>query len=254
MDESLPAVRLRGLKKSFGPHHVLRGVDLDIPRGQVTVVIGMSGAGKSVLLKLIMGLILPDEGSIEIDGQDITKLHDADRRKIRGRFGYVFQNGALFDSMTVFENVAFPLREHEKMTEDDLRRRVMSCLEAVGLETQGAKLPSNLSGGMRKRASLARALVRNPDFLLYDEPTTGLDPIRTASIDQLIATTNAQKHELTSLVISHDMHATFKIAHKVAMLMEGVIAAEGDPAAIMSATDPRVQQFIAGRLDGPIEV
>ena len=175
-------------------------------------------------------------------------------REIRGRFGYVFQNGALFDSMNVYENVAFPLIEHTKLPEAEIRKKVQAAMESVGLEAHATKMPSNLSGGMRKRASLARALVRNPEFLLYDEPTTGLDPIRTASIDQLIADTQANNPNLTSVVISHDMHATFRIAHKVAMLMEGVTPAEGAPEEISRSEDARVQQFIEGRLDGPIQV
>ena len=254
MTDDLPAIRLRGLKKAFGSFQVLRGVDLDIPRGGTTVVIGLSGAGKSVLLKIIMGLIPPDEGTVEVGGVHITRLRESERRQIRGRFGYVFQNGALFDSMTVYENVAFPLIEHTKLPESEIRARVVAAMESVGLEAHADKMPSNLSGGMRKRASLARALVRDPEFLLYDEPTTGLDPIRTASIDQLIADTQASNPNLTSVVISHDMHATFRIAHKVAMLMEGVIAAQGAPEDIARSEDPRVQQFIEGRLDGPIQV
>lgn len=254
MDQEQPAIRLRGLKKAFGTFHVLRGLDLDIPRGKTTVVIGLSGAGKSVLLKIIMGLIPPDEGTVEIGGQDITKLRESERRQIRGRFGYVFQNGALFDSMNVYDNVAFPLVEHTKLTEAEIRKRVLAAMESVGLEAHGSKMPSNLSGGMRKRASLARALVRDPEFLLYDEPTTGLDPIRTASIDQLIADTQAHNPNLTSVVISHDMAATFRIAHKVAMLMDGVIVTEGAPQDVAKSPDARVQQFIEGRLEGPIQV
>ena len=252
--EDAIAIRLRGVTKAFGTHRVLDALDLDVPRGCITVVIGLSGAGKSVLLKHVIGLMRPDEGSIEIGGQEITKLSDRALRAMRARFGYVFQDGALFDSMSVYDNVAFPLREHTSLAEDAIRARVMACLADVGLEAHGEKSPSNLSGGMRKRASLARALVRDPEFLLYDEPTTGLDPIRTASIDQLISETDARNPRVTSLVISHDMHATFQIAHKVAMLFEGRIIAEGDPATFARSEDPRVRQFLEGRLEGPIDV
>ncbi len=254
LDPSSVAVRIRHLERSFGSAKILRGVDLDVPRGQVFVVIGMSGAGKSVLLKLIMGLLRPDGGSIEIDGQDITRLKDRELRKIRRRFGYVFQDGALFDSMNVFDNVAFPMREHRDGTEEQIRARVNECLDRVGLDGHGHKMPGNLSGGMRKRASLARALVRSPDFLLYDEPTTGLDPIRTAAIDHLIAETQRLDPSLTSIVISHDMHATFQIAHNIAMLLEGRILVQGSPDEIRLSSDPRVQQFIRGEMEGPIEV
>ena len=248
------AVRIRGLTRSFGSATVLRGVDLDVLRGAVTVVIGLSGAGKSVLLKLIMGLLRPDAGTLEIDGVDITRLKDKQLREIRRRFGYVFQDGALFDSMNVFENVAFPLREHREGTEEQIRARVMECLDLVGLEQHGHKMPGNLSGGMRKRASLARALVRRPDFLLYDEPTTGLDPIRTAAIDHLIVETQRKNPALTSIVISHDMHAVFSIADHVAMLLDGRILVQGTPDEIRACEDARVQQFITGRMEGPIEV
>lgn len=254
LDPSEIAVRVRGLQRSFGSATVLRGVDLDIARGGVTVVIGMSGAGKSVLLKLIMGLLRADAGSIEIDGQDITRLSDRKLREIRRRFGYVFQDGALFDSMTVFDNVAFPMREHREGTEAEIRQRVNECLERVGLDGHGQKMPGNLSGGMRKRASLARALVRKPDFLLYDEPTTGLDPIRTAAIDHLISETQRLDPSLTSIVISHDMQATFSIAHHIAMLLDGRILVQGTPDEIRATADPRVQQFITGQMEGPIEV
>lgn len=247
-----PAIRIRGLRKAFGAQHVLRGLDLDVRQGQVTVVIGLSGAGKSVLLKLILGLLRPDAGTIEIDGTDILALPPRKMRALRRHFGMVFQHGALFDSMSIYENVAFPLREHEKLPEVELARRVFAALADVGLEGHEAKMPSALSGGMRKRASLARALVRNPRFLLYDEPTTGLDPIRTASIDRLIHDTALRHPEISSLVISHDMTATFRIADHVAMLYDGRIVAEGPPDVMLHHEDPLVQQFIRGELSGPI--
>lgn len=251
--EADPAIRLVGLKRRFGAQEVLRGVDLDVPRGGVTVVIGRSGTGKSVLLKHVMGLLLPDAGSIWIDGRDITALDRRELRLLRNQFGLVFQNAALFDSMNVFDNVAFPLREHTKFKDKEIARRVEEMLDAVGLAGVGKKLPNELSGGMRKRVGLARAMVRGPKFLLYDEPTTGLDPIMTAQIDQLIRDTQDANPGLTSLVISHDMDATFRIADKIAMLYEGRVILEGTAAEMRSTDNPYVRQFVEGRLEGPIE-
>jgi phospholipid/cholesterol/gamma-HCH transport system ATP-binding protein len=246
-------IRMRGVRKSFGAQQVLRGVDLEAPPGQVTVVIGRSGTGKSVLLKHLMGLLRPDEGTIEISGEDITRLSNARLRSVRNRFGMVFQNAALFDSMNVFENVAFPLREHHRLKERDLRERVEAALASVGLSGAGHKDPSELSGGMRKRVGLARAMIREPQFLLYDEPTTGLDPIMTAQIDALIRGTQDRNPGLTSLVISHDMEATMRTADKVAMLYEGRIIFEGTPEDFRRTEDPVVRQFVEGRLEGPIQ-
>ena len=246
------AIRLEGLHKTFGTQRVLQGLDLDVMMGKVNVVIGLSGAGKSVLLKLIMGLIRLDAGRVLVHGEDIAALNARAARRMRSRFGLVFQNGALFDSMTVFENVAFPLREHTRMGEAEIRARVMECLAPVGLETYTEKMPGDLSGGMRKRASLARALVRTPEFILYDEPTTGLDPIRCAAIDQLIIDTNNSREGLTSLVISHDMSGVFKIADHVSMLHHGQIIASGPPDVFVNIDDARVQQFIHGHREGPI--
>ena len=248
-------IRIRGLSRSFGAQRVLQGLDLDVPQGAITVVIGRSGVGKSVLLKLILGLIPAEAGSIEIDGRDIVKLPPKARRQLRARFGMVFQDGALFDSMTLFDNVAFPLRELTKLSRAEISRRVEKRICDVGLEGHEGKLPSNLSGGMRKRASLARAMIRDPDFLLYDEPTTGLDPILTAQIDTLIARTQQSNPHMTSLIISHDMRATFRIAHRVAMLFEGAIIMEGTPAEVFACEDPRVKRFVHWGLGGadPLE-
>lgn len=246
-------IRIRDLRKKFGTQEVLRGLHLDIPPGRITVIIGRSGTGKSVLLKQLMGLLRPDSGTIEIDGQDIAKLDDVALRKVRNRFGMVFQNAALFDSMSVFENVAFPLREHTRLKEPEIATRVAAALESVGLSDAGAKDPSQLSGGMRKRVGLARALIHRPDFLLYDEPTTGLDPIMTAQIDALIRGTQDQYPGLTSIVISHDMHATMQIADKIAMLYQGVVIFEGDAESFETTDHPVVRQFVDGKLEGPIQ-
>ncbi len=247
------AISLQGVKRSFGEQQVLRGVDLDVPAGQVTVVIGRSGTGKSVLLKHVMGLLRPDAGAIRVGDTDITRLRDAELRRVRFRFGMVFQNAALFDSMNVYDNVAFPLREHSRLSEAEIRVRVESMLASVGLAEAGKKAVNELSGGMRKRVGVARAMVRGPEFLLYDEPTTGLDPIMTAQIDALIRDTQDANPGLTSLVISHDMAATFRIADKIAMLHEGRVILEGTRETFRDTTDARVRQFVEGRLEGPIQ-
>lgn len=247
-------IRLVGLRKAFGKQEVLRGLDLEIPYGKITVIIGRSGTGKSVLLKQLMGLLRPDAGSIFIGDQDITRLPEAQFRRVRNRFGMVFQNAALFDSMTVYDNVAFPLREHSRLREKEIRVQVEAVLASVGLADAGEKDPHQLSGGMRKRVAVARALVRKPEFLLYDEPTTGLDPIMTAHVDELIRHTQDTSPGLTSVVISHDMEATLRIADKVAMMFEGRVIFEGVPEEFRTTDNPVVRQFVEGRLDGPIRV
>ncbi len=257
-----PGIHVQGIKKSFGTQVVLDGVDLEVPRGHITVVIGRSGTGKSVLLKHVMGLLRPDAGTIRVGDDDLATLGPRALRQVRFRFGMVFQHAALFDSMDVYENVAFPLREHgfktaagqRKMREPEIKARVEEMLGAVGLTGVGAKGVSELSGGMRKRVGLARALVRDPEFLLYDEPTTGLDPIMTAQIDNLIRGTQDRNPGITSLVISHDMAATFRIADHVAMLYEGRVRLYGTPEEFRHTDDPVVRQFVEGRLDGPITV
>jgi phospholipid/cholesterol/gamma-HCH transport system ATP-binding protein len=248
------SIRLVNLQKRFGAQEVLRGVDLDVPLGKITVVIGRSGTGKSVLLKILMGLMRADGGQILINGADITRLPDRELLRVRNRFGMVFQHAALFDSMSVFENVAFPIREHERLRERDLKVRVDAALASVGLLEHGHKDVHQLSGGMRKRAAVARALVRKPEYLLYDEPTTGLDPIMTAHVDDLIRGTQDATPGLTSLVISHDMEATLRIADKVAMLHEGRVIFEGTAEDVRTTDHPVVRQFVEGRLDGPIQL
>jgi phospholipid/cholesterol/gamma-HCH transport system ATP-binding protein len=248
------AIALEDVRKSFGKQEIARGIDLEVRKGQITVVIGLSGAGKSVLLKLMSGLLAADSGSIVVGGAALSSLDAREKLKLRSRFGIVFQHGALFDSMNVFDNVAFPLREHSRLSETEVKTRVLRRLDDVGLVEHGRKMPSELSGGMRKRAGLARALIREPEFLLYDEPTTGLDPIRTASIDDLIVRMQKANPAMTSVVISHDMEATFRIADRIAMLYEGRIIAECPNEAFRKLDDPRVRQFVEGRQDGPIDV
>jgi phospholipid/cholesterol/gamma-HCH transport system ATP-binding protein len=207
-----------------------------------------------VTLKHVMGLLRPDRGRIWVGDDEITAMKDRELRQIRNRFGVVFQDAALFDSMTVFENVAFPLVEHTKMKRRDIEERVRAVIASVGLKGAEEKIPSQLSGGMRKRAGLARALVRDPEFLFYDEPTTGLDPILTAAMDKLILDTQEARPGITSVIISHDMHAVLELADKIAMLVDGRVAHEGTPDYFRASDDPLVRQFLAGSLDGPMKV
>ncbi|MCX5831987.1 MAG: ABC transporter ATP-binding protein [Deltaproteobacteria bacterium] len=246
-------IKLIDVHKSFGKQHVLRGVHLDIEDGKTTVIIGKSGGGKSVLLKHIIGLLQPDSGEVLIDGVDITKLNDKGLNEIRKKFGMLFQEAALFDSMTVGENVAFPLREHTKLKEGEIREIVADRLKAVGLKGIEQKLPSELSGGMRKRVGLARAIALHPQIVLFDEPTTGLDPVMTEAINQLIMETQNKLH-LTCVVISHDLGSIFKISDKIAMLYEGEIIAYGGPDEIKSSPNPVIVQFLSGSTVGPIKI
>lgn len=240
--------------KSFGKQEVHKDISLTIPTGKITFIIGPSGTGKSVFLKQIMGLIKPDKGQILLDNQDITKLNDKELLALRAKFGYVFQNAALFDYMNVFDNVAFPLREHTKLKEAEIKEKVETKLLQVGLKDVNTKFPSELSGGMRKRVGLARAIVLNPEIMLYDEPTTGLDPIMTDVVDNLIADTQRSGENLTSVVISHDIRTTLNIADKIAMIYGGYIVAEGSPEEFKNSDDPIIRQFLTGSRIGPITV
>jgi phospholipid/cholesterol/gamma-HCH transport system ATP-binding protein len=246
-------IEIKGVEKSFGDIKVLRGVDLEIREGDITVIIGRSGEGKSVLLKHIIGLLRPDRGEVCIDGENISVLRGAELNRIRSKFGMLFQSAALFDSMTVGENVAFPLKEHTQLSGAEIAERVSEKLHLVGLDGIEGRMPSQLSGGMQKRVGLARAIVREPEILLYDEPTTGLDPILSDSIDRLIVHME-QSIDITSVVISHDIKSALEYAHSVAMLHEGKIIAHGTPQEIMAEEDPIVRQFIAGTAEGPIQV
>ncbi|MBI5606789.1 MAG: ABC transporter ATP-binding protein [Deltaproteobacteria bacterium] len=237
-------IRLVNLNKSFRSQHVLQDLNLTIPSGQTTVIIGLSGGGKSVLLKHIMGLIRPDSGEIWIDDEELNRLRERDLYRVRKRFGMLFQEGALFDSMSVGDNVAFPLREHRKMTHSEITRVVAEKLALVGLSGIEEKMPSELSGGMRKRVALARAIALDPDILLFDEPTTGLDPIMTSSIDRLIIDTQ-QRFQMTCVVISHDIQSVFRIAHNIAMLYEGKIIEVGTPEIFRQSSNPVVQDFLS---------
>ena len=240
-------IRLVNLNKSFKSQQVLRDLNLTISSGQTTVIIGQSGGGKSVLLKHIMGLIRPDSGEVWIDREELNRLKERELYRVRKRFGMLFQEGALFDSMSVGENVAFPLREHKKMSHHEIEKVVAEKLALVGLSNIEEKMPSELSGGMRKRVALARAIALDPDILLFDEPTTGLDPIMTASIDRLITETQ-KRFQLTCVVISHDIQSVFRIAHHIAMLYEGKIIEEGTPEVFRQSSNKIVQDFLLGRI------
>lgn len=246
-------IKLMDVYKSFGKQQVLKGINLEIDQGKTTVIIGRSGGGKSVLLKHIIGLLKPDKGSILIDGLDITKLSDTDLNDVRKKFGMLFQEAALFDSMTVGENIGFPLREHTSLEEKEIRQIVADRLKAVGLSGIEEKMPSELSGGMKKRVGLARAIAMHPQIVLFDEPTTGLDPVMTEAINHLIIDTQ-QNFNLTCVVISHDIHSIFKLGHKIAMLYEGEIIEYGTPDEIRESRNPVITQFLSGNIEGPIKI
>lgn len=238
-------IEIKDLHKSFGSQKVLNGVNLTIEPGQVTAIVGRSGGGKSVLLKHIVGLLKPDKGSIFIKGQDITKLSGRKLDEIRAQIGVVFQGGALFDSLTVYENVAFPLVEKNKLKKNEIEEKVMKALSDVGLQGMQHKYPAELSGGMRKRVALARALISEPKIVLFDEPTTGLDPILVRTIHKLIRQTQ-QQYGFTGLIISHEIPEIFEISDKVAMLHDGKIIEVGTPEEFQKSENPYVKNFIMG--------
>ena len=241
-------IRVQGLHKSFGSQPVLRGLDLDIATGEIMVVIGRSGGGKSVLLKHLVGLLRPDAGTVAVDGVEITRLRGGELDRVRERYGVVFQGGALFDSMSVAENVAFPLREKTKLGRAEIWGRVKEKLEQVGLKGMGGKNPAEISGGMRKRVSIARALVTEPEIVFFDEPTTGLDPILVNTIHHLIVELH-RKFRFTAVMVSHEIPEIFEIADRVAMLHDGVIVEVGPPDAVRASANPIVQQFIRGDIE-----
>jgi phospholipid/cholesterol/gamma-HCH transport system ATP-binding protein len=249
-----PKIRLRGVEKSFGPKRVLRGIDLDVPAGESTVVIGGSGTGKSVTIKCILGLIRADDGRIEVDGEDVTHVGGTRRDALLRRFGMLFQGSALFDSLPVWQNVAFGLIQGRGMKQDEAREIAIRKLAAVGLGPDVGELsPAELSGGMQKRVALARAIAADPEIIFFDEPTTGLDPIMADVINDLIKTC---VHDLgaTALSITHDMASVRKIADHVAMIHEGKIIWTGAAAEIDRSGDPYVDQFVHGRAEGPIQM
>jgi phospholipid/cholesterol/gamma-HCH transport system ATP-binding protein len=249
-----PKIRIRELRKSFGPKVVLNGIDLDVADGESLVVIGGSGTGKSVLLKCVLGLLRPDSGSIQIDGQELTRLSRREREETMQKFGMLFQGAALFDSLPVWENVAFRLLQVKGVGRDAARSRAIETLGMVGLTEDVADLsPAELSGGMQKRVGLARAIAAQPEILFFDEPTTGLDPIMADVINQLIARLVRQLGA-TAISITHDLASARKIADRIAMIYQGRIIWQGPVGQIDDSGNPYVDQFIHGRAEGPIEL
>jgi len=244
-------IKVVNLRKTFNGQEVLKGVNLEIPSGKTTAIIGRSGEGKSVLLRHLMGLMKPDSGEIYVNNVDITKLKGKELNTIKKTFGVLFQGAALFDSLTIFENVAFPLRELTELKEDEIREVVFKAFKEIGLTGTEQKYPDEISGGMKKRVGLARALIRHPEVMFFDEPTTGLDPITETAIHQLI------RHcmnmiQCTEVLISHDIQEVLKLSHKVAMLHDGVIIEETTPEELVKSPNPAVRQFLSGSLEGPI--
>jgi phospholipid/cholesterol/gamma-HCH transport system ATP-binding protein len=246
VSDETPFLRVRGLAKRLGDQEVLRGVDLDVAAGQTLVIIGRSGGGKSVFLKHLIGLLQPDAGEIVVEGENIVGLSERRLAPVRRKVGILFQHGALFDSMTVADNVAFPLRESGERDTTKVAASVREALEVVNLDGQQDKMPVDLSGGMRKRVALARAMITRPRCILYDEPTAGLDPVVSDSINRLIRRLQAS-FAVTSVVVTHDMRSAFDVGDRIAYLKNGRIGFEGTAAELQAATDPDIQDFIAGR-------
>jgi len=236
-------IKVDNIFKSFNNKEVLKGVSLEIPDKKITVILGGSGSGKSVLIKHIMGLMTPDKGSIYVDGEDITKLNSKEMVRIRKKFGLLFQYSALFDSMSVRENIAFPLKEHTKLKDKEIDKIIAEKLGLVGLSGIEKMNPSDLSGGMRKRVALARAIVLEPSIIVYDEPTSGLDPLMASTVDELIVETQ-KKLDITTIVISHDIPAAFRIADNIVIVFEGEIVANGKPEDVKKSTNEYVQKFL----------
>lgn len=246
-------IEILDLHKSFGDNHVLNGVNLSIQRGESVVVIGGSGSGKSVLLKHIIGLLKPEKGTVKIDNIDLSKLDENELNEVRKKFGMLFQSAALFDSMNVWENVGFGLIQHTRLTSARIKEIAIEKLKMVGLVGAENLMPSELSGGMRKRVGLARAIAMEPEILLYDEPTTGLDPIMADAINDLIIEMR-ERLNVTSVAITHDMKSAYRIADRIAMLYNGVIVGTGSSEEIKNTQDPLIRQFIQGSAYGPIRI
>lgn len=246
-------IKVVDLRKTFGNQEVLKGINLDLETGKITTIIGGSGSGKTVLLKHLNALLLPERGNVLVDGKNITKLGERELNEIRQKFGVLFQGAALLDSMTIYDNVAFPLREKTKMTENEIRERAEERLAQVGLAGMGYKYPAEVSGGMKKRAGLARALVMQPEIVLFDEPTTGLDPLLGRSIHDLIRRMHAT-FGFTGVIVSHDIPEVFQISDRVAMLANGIIEEVGTTQEFLASKNPVVRQFLQGDVEGPLAV
>jgi phospholipid/cholesterol/gamma-HCH transport system ATP-binding protein len=244
-------IEIKGIHKWFGTQHVLKGVDLTIEEGETIVIIGRSGCGKSVLLKHLMAILEPDEGDIKFDGRSMFSMKPEEQDQFRLQLGMLFQGAALFDSLTVRENVGFSLFEHTNLSEETINQKVLEKLRTVGLEGVENLMPASLSGGMKKRVGLARAICNESKIILYDEPTTGLDPINADVINDLILRMQKQL-KVTSIVVTHDMTSAYKVADRIAMLYEGRIIGVGTPEEIKHSKDPIIQQFITGSAHGPI--
>ncbi len=245
-------IRIIDLHKSFGEKRVLQGINLEVERGETLVIIGQSGSGKSILIKHLIGLIMPDRGEIYVDGVEITRLSEEERYKVRRKFAMLFQGAALFDSLTVLQNVSFGLERYTDHTYQKIEQMARQALQRVGLKGVENLMPFELSGGMKKRVGIARAIAYEPEIILYDEPSTGIDPIRADAINGLIIQMKNDL-EVTSVVITHDMVSTYKVADRVAMIYQGKIIATGSPGEIRDSNNPIIQQFITGAAEGPIE-
>ena len=251
IDGTDAAISVRGVSKSFGTHTVLRDVTFDVPRGAITAILGPSGTGKSVLLKVIIGLLRPDTGEVVVDGSSIGSLGQRDLFRVRRKFGVLFQDGALFGSMSLRENIAFPLREHTRKSEREIQQIVDRNAELVGLGDHLNKLPGEVSGGMKKRAGLARAMVLEPEIVLFDEPDSGLDPVRVAYLDDLVLTAQRETGA-TFFVITHNIQSVMRTADHLGLLFRSRLVRFGTKADMCASDDPVIQQFLAGRAAGPI--
>lgn len=245
-------IEFKDIKKSFGSQHVLKGLTFGIPRGSISFIIGQSGEGKSVTLKHIAGLLNPDSGTIVFDGKEMTKANPKEWIVERQKIGFLFQDGALFDSLSVFENVVFALREHKKLREEELLAKAKELLSLVGLAEKLNNMPAELSIGEKKRVGLARALSLNPLLLMYDEPTTSMDPLICELIDQLIQKTQEQNPGMTSIVVSHDVRSILDLAEYIVFLVKGVLYYEGGAKEFKESKDPMINQFLKGECDGPL--